>query len=109
MPAFPMRGTLCVGTLHEPLGELAAAPLGVESHHVAIVVDLLDRTAWLGVIRAASSGHRHVAGDRHGLVGSVVGPLLVPGRRAFVLALAAPRVDDGTSALAGLVIGVIAV
>src|SRR6266540_1215093 len=100
---------LRVGTLHEPLGELAAPPLGVESHHVAIVVDLLDRTAWLGVISATPSGHRHVAVDRHGLVGSVVGALLVPGRGAFVLPLAEPRVDDGTSALDGLVIGVVAV
>src|SRR6476469_1927677 len=100
---------LCVGALDEPLGELAAAAVAVETHHEAVVVDLLHRAAGPLEVGARARGHDRVAVNRDQRVGRVVGALGIPRRGIFVLALAEPRLDHGLAATNRLVVRVIAV
>src|SRR5215210_7505470 len=108
MPALAIGATLCVRAPHEPLRELPAATGGVEADHEAVLVDLVHRTAGLGGVGAGAGCHRDVAVDRDRFVGRVVGPLLVSFRGALVTPLPQPRLNDGPTALHGLVVGVVA-
>src|SRR5215216_5679800 len=101
--------TLRGRALHEPLGELAAAPAAVEPHDVAVVVDLLDRPSGTLVIRARSGGDGHVAIDGNGGVGGVEGALGIPRRGSLVLSLAEPRFDNRVAAEDRVVVRVVAV
>src|SRR5436309_9442804 len=104
-----MRLMLCVRALHEPLGELAASPLGVEPHHVAVVVDLLDGAAGTLEVGARTGGHGDIALDGDRGIRRVVRALLIPSRSALVLALAEPRLNHRIAAGDRLVVGVVAV
>ena len=65
--------------LHEPLRELAAAAVGVEAHHEAVVVDPCDRTARPVAVGARAGRHSRVAVDGEGRVAGVEGSRLVAG------------------------------
>src|SRR4051794_1594615 len=95
--------------LHVPLDVLAAAPVGVEPHHAAVVVDLPHRATWALEIGARAGGHRHVPVDRDRLIGGVVGAFRVPRRRALMLTLAQPRLDHGFASGDRLVVRVVPV
>src|SRR5918996_1605948 len=108
MPASLIEGgILRARLLHEPLGELNAASVRVESHHEAVVVDALDLPSGLVAIGAAAGCDGDVTVDCHGRVRGLVGARLVslPG---LVLPFAQPRVDYGHASSHRLVVWVIA-
>src|SRR4051794_33808569 len=104
-----MRLMLCVRPLYEPLGELTAPPLGVEPHHVAIVVDLVDGAAGTLEVGARTGGHGDIAVDDNRGIRRVVRALVIASRSLLVLALPQPRLDHRIAAGDRIVVGVVAV
>src|SRR5215211_3741006 len=104
-----MARILGIGPFDEPLGELRAAALAVETHHEAVVVDLLDRAARLGEVGAAAGGDRSVAVDGGRHIRGLVGALRVAAGGALGLVLAQPAADYRLPALEAVVVWVIAV
>src|SRR5688500_3606602 len=87
-------------SLHEELGELRTAPLGVEAQQEAVLVDLADRAVRV-LIRALPDGDRGVAIDRVRLVCRA--PAL------WLVSVGKPVVDDRGAALDPVIPRVVAV